>query len=508
VILGSGPIRIGQGVEFDYSAVHAVWALKDAGYETIMMNSNPETVSTDYDTADRLYFEPLTFEDTLNLIEREAPLGAIVTLGGQTPLKLARPLKAAGARLLGTDPDAIHAAEEREAFNRLVQRLGIPQPRGAVAGDPKEALALARELGYPLMVRPSYVLGGRAMAVVRDEAELKSYLDEVYAKLAETPVHLGEEVLERVRDYTRKLALAIGVRGLLNVQYAVKDGVVYVLEANPRASRTVPFVSKAIGHPLAKYAALIAVGRTLEDLGFTEDPTPSLYAAKEVVIPWIKFPGVIPWLGPEMRSTGESMGLDEDPYLAYYKAELGAGQVLPLSGVVPHPLEDLLAQVHRRQDHRRVAGVDAGACRTGTRAPPSAKRRRPGFLLRLRLCLGGRASAPVHPAEVRLDAGGLAAALAEVVELGPAHPTAEGDLDLVNQRGVHGEDPLHPHAVGDLAHGEARVQAVPLDLDHRALEGLEPGAVPLLHLVDDPDRVPRSELGEVGPVVGFFDHLE
>ncbi len=384
VILGSGPIRIGQGVEFDYSAVHAVWALKDAGFETIMMNSNPETVSTDYDTADRLYFEPLTFEDTLNLIEREEPLGTIVTLGGQTPLKLARPLKAAGARLLGTDPDAIHAAEEREAFNRLVQRLEIPQPKGAVAGSPEEAIWLARELGYPLMVRPSYVLGGRAMAVVRDGAELKSYLDEVYAELAETPsilldqylegaveldvdaiadgeqaivagimehveeagvhsgdsavilppVHLGEEVLERVRDYTRKLALAIGVRGLLNVQYAVKDGVVYVLEANPRASRTVPFVSKAIGHPLAKYAALIAVGRTLEDLGFTEDPSLSLYAAKEVVIPWIKFPGVIPWLGPEMRSTGESMGLDEDPYLAYYKAELGAGQVLPLSGKV------------------------------------------------------------------------------------------------------------------------------------------------------------------------------
>ncbi len=392
VILGSGPIRIGQGVEFDYSAVHAVWALKDAGFETIMMNSNPETVSTDYDTADRLYFEPLTLEDTLNLIEREKPLGAIVTLGGQTPLKLARPLKRAGARLLGTDPDAIHAAEEREAFNRLVRRLGIPQPKGAVAKDPDEAKRLARELGYPLMVRPSYVLGGRAMAVVRDEGELSRYLEEVYAELSETPsilldqylegateldvdaiadgervvvagimehveeagvhsgdsavilppVHLGEEVLERVRDYTRRLALAIGVRGLLNVQYAVKDGVVYVLEANPRASRTVPFVSKAIGRPLAKYAALIAVGKTLEELGFTEDPAPRFYAAKEVVIPWIKFPGVIPWLGPEMRSTGESMGIDEDPYLAYYKAELGAGQHLPLAGRV------------------RFFGVDAG----------------------------------------------------------------------------------------------------------------------------------------------------
>ncbi len=384
VILGSGPIRIGQGVEFDYSAVHAVWALKDAGYETIMMNSNPETVSTDYDTADRLYFEPLTLEDVLNLIEREQPLGTIPTLGGQTPLKLARPLKAAGARLLGTDPDAIHAAEEREAFNRLVAGLGIPQPRGAVAATPDEAVRLAGELGYPLMVRPSYVLGGRAMAVVRDEAALSAYLEAVYAELNEAPsilldqylegateldvdaiadgervvvagimehveeagvhsgdsavilppVHLGEDVLETVRDYTRRLALAIGVRGLLNVQYAVKDGVVYVLEANPRASRTVPFVSKAIGHPLAKYAALIAVGRTLDDLGFTEDPVPALYAAKEVVIPWIKFPGVIPWLGPEMRSTGESMGIDADPYLAYYKAELGAGQMLPLAGKV------------------------------------------------------------------------------------------------------------------------------------------------------------------------------
>jgi len=383
-ILGSGPIRIGQGVEFDYATVHAVWALSEAGYETIMVNSNPETVSTDYDTADRLYFEPLTFEDTLNLIEREKPLGTILTLGGQTPLKLARPLKAAGARLLGTDPDAIHAAEEREAFNRLVKELGIPQPRGAVAESPEAALRLARDLGYPLMVRPSYVLGGRAMAVVRDEAGLKAYLEAIYAELAESPsilldqylegaleldvdaiadgervvvagimehieeagVHSGDSAvimppvnldastLETVRDHTRRLAKAIGVRGLLNVQYAIKDGTVYVLEANPRASRTVPFVSKAIGHPLAKYAALIAVGKTLIELGFTEDPTPPMYAAKEVVIPWIKFPGVIPWLGPEMRSTGESMGLDEDPYLAYYKAELGAGQRLPLEGRV------------------------------------------------------------------------------------------------------------------------------------------------------------------------------
>ncbi|RDI95651.1 carbamoyl-phosphate synthase large subunit [Meiothermus sp. QL-1] len=384
VILGSGPIRIGQGVEFDYATVHAVWALREAGFETIMVNSNPETVSTDYDTADRLYFEPLTLEDVLNLVEHEKPLGVIATLGGQTPLKLARPLAEAGVRLLGTPWEAIHKAEDRAEFNRLCAELGIPQPRGAVARTAEEALRLAKELGYPLMVRPSYVLGGRAMQVVGSPEELKRYLEEVYAALAERPsilldqylegaleldvdalcdgervvvagimehieragVHSGDsatilppislapEQIATIKDYTRKLALSIGVRGLINVQYAVKDGLVYILEANPRASRTVPFVSKAIGHPLAKYAALIAVGKTLEDLGFTQDPTPAFYAVKEVLIPWLKFPGVIPLLGPEMRSTGESMGLDADPYLAYYRAELGVGQRLPLRGRV------------------------------------------------------------------------------------------------------------------------------------------------------------------------------
>ncbi len=384
VILGSGPIRIGQGVEFDYATVHAVWALQEAGFETIMVNSNPETVSTDYDTADRLYFEPLTFEDVLNLVEHETPVGVILSLGGQTPLKLAKRLAEAGVPILGTPPEAIHTAEEREAFNRLTQSLGIPQPKGAVARDPLHAQELAKTLGYPLMVRPSYVLGGRAMQVVRTPEELRRYLAEVYGALAEKPsilldqylegaleldvdaiadgervvvagimehveragVHSGDsatllpptsltpQLLETVKDYTRRLAQALGVRGLLNVQYAVKDDTVYVLEANPRASRTVPFVSKAIGHPLAKYAALIAVGKTLEELGFTEDPSPRLYAVKEVVIPWLKFPGVIPVLGPEMRSTGESMGIDADPYLAYYRAQVGAGQALPLEGRV------------------------------------------------------------------------------------------------------------------------------------------------------------------------------
>ncbi|AFV76385.1 carbamoyl-phosphate synthase, large subunit [Thermus oshimai JL-2] len=385
VILGSGPIRIGQGVEFDYATVHAVWALKEAGYETIMVNSNPETVSTDYDTADRLYFEPLTLEDVLNLVEHERPLGVIATLGGQTPLKLAKGLEEAGVKLLGTPFSAIHKAEDRAEFNRLCQALGIPQPEGRVAEGPEEALRLAEEVGYPLLVRPSYVLGGRAMRVVRGPEELKAYLEEVYAPLVERPsllldrylegaieldvdalsdgeevmvagimehveragvhsgdsatvlppVHLSQEALERVRAYTRRLALALGVKGLLNVQYAVLGEEVYILEANPRASRTVPFVSKAIGVPLAKLAALIAVGKTLRALGVRDlDPVPPYYAVKEVVIPWLKFPGVIPVLGPEMRSTGESMGIDENPYLAYYKAELGAGQRLPLRGRV------------------------------------------------------------------------------------------------------------------------------------------------------------------------------
>ncbi|MER3536761.1 MAG: carbamoyl phosphate synthase large subunit [Thermus sp.] len=385
VILGSGPIRIGQGVEFDYATVHAVWALKEAGYETLMVNSNPETVSTDYDTADRLYFEPLSLEDVLNLVEHEKPLGVIATLGGQTPLKLARGLEKAGVRLLGTPAEAIHQAEDRAAFGALCQSLGIPQPKGRVAETPEEALRLAEELGYPLMVRPSYVLGGRAIQVCRGPEELRAYLEEVYAELAEKPsilldrylegaleldvdalsdgqevmvagilehieqagihsgdsatilppVSLPEEILEKVRAYTRRLALALGVKGLLNVQYAVLGGEVYILEANPRSSRTVPFVSKAIGVPLAKLAALIAVGKTLKELGVKDlDPRPPYYAVKEVVIPWLKFPGVIPWLGPEMRSTGESMGLDQDPYLAYYKAELGAGQRLPLVGRV------------------------------------------------------------------------------------------------------------------------------------------------------------------------------
>jgi carbamoyl-phosphate synthase large subunit len=384
VILGSGPNRIGQGVEFDYCTVHAVWALKEAGYETIMVNSNPETVSTDYDTADRLYFEPLTFEDTLNIIEHEKPVGVIVQLGGQTPLKLARPLAAAGAPIWGTSAEAIHQAEDRDAFNRLCKGLGIPQPRGAVATSPSEALALAREVGYPVMVRPSYVLGGRAMMTVYSESELERYLEEVYADLPERPsilidaflagarevdvdaladgsmavvaglmehieeagvhsgdsacitppVTLSEEIQKTIIDYSLRLAKALEVRGLINIQYVIKDGEVFVIEANPRASRTVPYLSKAIGHPLAKYAALIAAGKTLKEIGFTETLRPQVYSAKEVVLPFVKFKDVLPLLGPEMRSTGESMGIDKDPYLAYYKALLGANMKLPRGGTV------------------------------------------------------------------------------------------------------------------------------------------------------------------------------
>ncbi|GGK31709.1 carbamoyl-phosphate synthase large chain [Deinococcus malanensis] len=382
VILGSGPNRIGQGVEFDYATVHAVWALQEAGYETIMINSNPETVSTDYDTADRLYFEPLTFEDVMNIVDHEKPVGVIVQLGGQTPLKLARKLADAGAPIIGTSPETIHEAEDRASFNALCERLGLAQPRGKVAATPAEARQLAAELGFPLMARPSYVLGGRAMRTVRSMEELVTYLDEVYTAVEGQPsilldqflegaleldvdtlcdgeravvagimehveaagvhsgdsacvlppVNLSAELLARVKADTERLALELGVRGLMNVQWAVKDGTAYILEANPRASRTVPFVSKAVNHPLAKSAARIAVGHTLEQIGLTATPEAAMYSVKEVHLPFLKFKGVSPILGPEMKSTGESMGIDADPYLAFYRAQLGAKSNLPLSG--------------------------------------------------------------------------------------------------------------------------------------------------------------------------------
>jgi carbamoyl-phosphate synthase large subunit len=382
VILGSGPNRIGQGVEFDYATVHAVWALQEAGYETIMVNSNPETVSTDYDTADRLYFEPLTFEDVMNIVEHENPIGVIVQLGGQTPLKLAAGLKAAGAIIIGTSPETIHQAEDRASFNALCERLNIAQPKGLVAATPQEAYLHAEKLGFPLMARPSYVLGGRAMRTVYSMAELKTYLEEVYAEVEGQPsilldqflegaleldvdvlcdgkvavvagimehieaagvhsgdsaciiptVHLSAELAVQVKSISERLALELGVLGLMNVQFAIKNNIPYILEANPRASRTVPYVSKAIGHPLAKYAARIAVGHTLEQIGFLETPVPAMYSVKEVHLPFLKFKGVLPILGPEMKSTGESMGIDADPYLAYYRAQFGVKNKLPSSG--------------------------------------------------------------------------------------------------------------------------------------------------------------------------------
>ncbi len=384
IILGSGPNRIGQGVEFDYATVHAVWALRDAGYETIMVNSNPETVSTDYDTADRLYFEPLTFEDVLNIIEHESPKGLILQLGGQTPLKLAKALTEANAPIWGTSAKAINDAEDRESFNSLCESLDIPQPKGAVANKASEVVALAETIGYPLMVRPSYVLGGRAMMRVFNQTELQSYLDEVYSDLSgepsvlldqfiagaqevdvdvladgkrvvvagimehieaagvhsgdsaciTPPVNLSDAAIEKIMDYSHKLASNIEVRGLLNIQYVIQGDDVYIIEANPRASRTIPYLSKAIGHPLAKYAALISAGKSLEEIGFTETPKPRYYSVKEVVLPFLKFKGVLPVLGPEMRSTGESMGIDLDPYIAYYKAQLGANVALPKEGKV------------------------------------------------------------------------------------------------------------------------------------------------------------------------------
>ncbi len=416
VILGSGPNRIGQGVEFDYATVHAVWALQAAGFEAIMINSNPETVSTDYDTADRLYFEPLTFEDVANVLDHERPDGVIVQLGGQTPLKLAGPLTEAGYPIWGTPAAAIDLAEDRNAFHALCDRLGVPQPAGGVAKLPEDAQALAEAIGYPVMVRPSYVLGGRAMRVVRSRAELKSYLSEIYAELPDNPsilvdqfieqatevdvdalcdgvttvvagvmehielagVHSGDSAcitppvslspaaLRAIERYTEQLAIGIGVRGLMNVQYLVKGDEVLVVEANPRASRTVPYLSKAIHRPLAKYAALIAAGQTLEQLRFTSTPEPTVYSVKEVVLPFLKFAGVLPLLGPEMRSTGETMGIDPDPYVAYYKASVAAGARYPVAGsgavvrLIGASLAELEPEVTQLGLEARLGALPAG----------------------------------------------------------------------------------------------------------------------------------------------------
>jgi len=383
VILGSGPNRIGQGVEFDYCCVRAVIALRERGFETIMINSNPETVSTDFDTSDKLYFEPLTFEDVLEIVEREQPEGVIVQLGGQTPLKLTRRLEAAGVRILGTSPDAIDIAEDRRRFDKIARELGLTQPPNGTATSVEEALAAAQRIGYPVLVRPSYVLGGRAMQIVYDPPSLQEYFATAVRVSEERPVlidrfledafecdvdaisdgtrvviggimqHIedagihsgdsacvlppylvGAEDMQAMRDQTVSLALALGVVGLINVQYAIKHGVVYVLEVNPRASRTIPFVSKAIGVPLASLAARVMVGETLEDVGLTEEIVPPYVSVKEAVFPFNKFPGTDPVLGPEMRSTGEVMGISDSFGSAFAKSQLAASNGLPLEGVV------------------------------------------------------------------------------------------------------------------------------------------------------------------------------
>jgi carbamoyl-phosphate synthase large subunit len=383
VILGSGPNRIGQGIEFDYACVHAAFALREAGVEAIMVNCNPETVSTDYDTSDRLYFEPLTFEDVMNIVERERPRGVIVQFGGQTPLKLVVALEKAGVPILGTPPDAIDRAEDRRRFSALLEDLGLAQAPGGTARSYEEAARIAATIGYPALVRPSYVLGGRAMQIVYDEEDLRRYMTEAVRVSPEHPIlvdkfledaleidvdaiadrervvvggvmehvekagvhsgdsacalppySLGDDQVERIVGQTRALARELGVIGLLNIQFAIKNEQVFVLEVNPRASRSVPFVSKAIGVPLAKLATKVMLGMRLEALGFVEEREVKHIAVKESVFPFIKFPGVDTVLGPEMKSTGEVMGIDRDFRKAYVKSQLAAGSPLPTSGKV------------------------------------------------------------------------------------------------------------------------------------------------------------------------------
>ena len=391
MILGGGPNRIGQGIEFDYCCVHAAFALKEDGYETLMVNSNPETVSTDYDTSDKLFFEPLTLEDVLHIYEREKCWGAIAQFGGQTPLNLALSLQKNGVNIIGTSPQSIEVAEDRKLFAAMLRKLNIPQPPNGLATNEAEALTAAKQLTYPVLVRPSFVLGGRAMQIVYSDAELSHYMRFAVEASPERPVlvdkfledatevdvdciadvghfddpnqgtiviggilehiefagvhsgdaamvfpphTLSQKVISTIRDHTHAMARELRVIGLMNVQYAVKDEVVYVLEVNPRASRTVPFVSKAIGQPLAKFAAKVMAGKKLKELGFTEEIWPKYWAVKESVFPFNRFHGQDILLSPEMRSTGEVMGLDADLGIAYAKSQMAANSPLPLSGRV------------------------------------------------------------------------------------------------------------------------------------------------------------------------------
>ena len=389
IILGSGPNRIGQGIEFDYCCVHAVFALKELGYETIMVNCNPETVSTDYDTADRLYFEPLTIEDVLSIIEAEKPEGIIVQFGGQTPLKLAVPLEKAGVKILGTSPDSIDRAEDRRRFKELLHKLNLKQAESDTAMSPDVAVVIAKKIGYPVMVRPSYVLGGRAMEIVYDESSLLDYMERAVKASSEHPVlidkylsgavevdvdaisdgvdvivggvmehieeagiHSGDsacslppyslnnDIVAEIKKQTKALARELNVIGLMNIQFAVKDNEIYILEVNPRASRTIPYVSKATGVPLAKLAAKAMLGKTLKELGLTTEKEIKHVAVKEAVFPFDRFSGVDTILGPEMKSTGEVLGIDEDFGIAYAKAQLSSNNRIPVSGKIVISVRD------------------------------------------------------------------------------------------------------------------------------------------------------------------------
>src|SRR5262252_6615602 len=394
MILGGGPNRIGQGIEFDYCCVHAAFALKEDGFETLMVNSNPETVSTDYDTSDKLFFEPLTLEDVLHIYEREGCWGAIAQFGGQTPLNLALGLQKNGVNIIGTSPQSIEIAEDRKLFAAMLHKLDIPQPPNGLATNEAEALKASKKLGYPVLVRPSFVLGGRAMQIVYSDAELSHYMKFAVEASPERPVlvdkfledatevdvdciadvglanggtiviggmlehiefagvHSGDaamvlpphtlskKVIDTIRDYTHAMARELKVVGLMNVQYAVKGELVYVLEVNPRASRTVPFVSKAIGVPLAKLAAKVMAGKSLSELGFTSELWPNYWAVKESVFPFNRFHGQDILLSPEMRSTGEVMGLDAELGIAYAKSQIAASGPLPLQGCVFMSISD------------------------------------------------------------------------------------------------------------------------------------------------------------------------
>ena len=387
--MGGGPNRIGQGIEFDYCCVHASFALKEDGYQTIMVNCNPETVSTDYDTSDKLYFEPLTIEDTVSIINKEKPDGIIVHFGGQTPLKLALDIEASGGKIIGTSPDSIDLAEDRERFNSLMRELNVLQPESAIAKSSGEALLKSKDLGFPIIVRPSYVLGGRAMEIVYSESELEKYLTEAVKASNERPVlmdrflndakevdvdaisdglnvcicgilehieeagihsgdstmvlppySLSEKVINEIKEKTKNIGLKLKVKGFLNIQYAIKDEKVFIIEVNPRASRTVPFISKAVGVPLAKMASRIMAGKSLEELGLPESFEIDHFCVKESVFPFIKFPNVDTILGPEMKSTGEVMGIDKDLYAAFAKAQIAAGNRLPSSGTAFISIKD------------------------------------------------------------------------------------------------------------------------------------------------------------------------